>query len=175
MSHMRIYLDESGTPGDINKNIPFIFGGFFTFKKEDKTNSDWEKFLRDNEIPFNKKSKRYPNTVWLPFAEFLLNGYFPITIYSYSTEGEKALIKQKCKEYNEKQLRGKDTPEKITSADFIWNFFSGYSAMKAITGYILRYRKPITQITIQIDRFRTDKKLKKSRNTPLTILYHPMY
>ena len=158
---MKIYLDESGTPGDINKNIPFIFGGFYTFKDEEEINSDWEKFLSNNQIPFDKKSTYFPKSIWLPFAEFLLNDYYPIITYSYFTEEDKELIKQKCKEYNGiKQFRGKDTPEKITSADFVWNLFSAFSVMYAIIGYILRYRNPITQIYIQIDRFDTKKELR---------------
>ena len=31
---MNIYLDESGTAGDINEWTPFIFGGFTTDKNE---------------------------------------------------------------------------------------------------------------------------------------------
>ncbi len=158
---LKIFLDESGTPGDVNKNIPFIFGGFYTFKNEKEINSDWEIFLSNNQIPYNKKSTYFPKTIWLPFAEFLLNGYYPIITYSYFSEEDKDLIKQKCEEYNEiKHFRADDTPDTINSPDLIWNLFSAISINNAILLYIYRYRKPITQISIQIDRFHTKDELK---------------
>ena len=136
-TNMKIYLDESGTPGDVNLNIPFIFGGFYTFKSKDKIVSDWVEFLRSNHIKGNKKSTRFPISIWVPFAKFLLNGFYPIITYSYFTEEDKDLIKQKCKEYNEiKLFRADDTPDIINSPDLIWNLFSAISINNAILLYI---------------------------------------
>jgi len=158
---VKIFLDESGTPGDVNLNIPFIFGGFYTFKSNDKIISDWKVFLSKNQIISNKKSTRFPISIWIPFANFLLNGFYPIITYSYFTEEDKKLIKQKCNEYNEsKQFRANDTPDIINAPDLIWNLFSAISINNAILLYIYRYRKPITQISIQIDRFHTKDELK---------------
>jgi len=158
---MKIFLDESGTPSDVNLNIPFIFGGFYTFKNEEEINSCWFKFLSDNQIISSKQSHRFPKVTWIPFAKYLLSGFYPLITYSYFTEEDKNLIKQKCNEYNEtKQFRANDTPDIINAPDLIWNLFSAISINNAILLYIYRYRKPISQISIQIDRFETKDELK---------------
>ena len=150
---MKIYLDESGTPGNKNLKIPFIFGGFYTFKKEEELNLNWDKFLRDNQISFNTKSKRYPNSIWLPFSEFLTNGYFPITIYSYLNGEDSDLIKQKLTEYEKlKPQRGNNTPIKSNPAELMWNLLIGWLVSLSIIGYIYKYETPITQIKINVDQ-----------------------
>ena len=159
---MKIYLDESGTPGDQNLKIPFIFGGFYTFKVENDIIRDWEDFIKKNPTIYKQKSTYYTETIWLPFAKFLSNDYYPVIAFSYCTEDDKSLIKQKCKEYNEiKHLRANDTPEKITSPDLIWSMLSSITVFMTIVTHIIRNKTHINQLSIQMDRFNTKKELKQ--------------
>lgn len=159
---MKVYLDELGIAGQIAETTPFIFGGLFTFKKEDEIEADWVNFLRENNITLTKKSKRFPDEIWIPFSDFLINGYFPITLYSFLTPKDNLLIKTKCKEYTElKSVRNKSTPEKANPADLMWNMTIMWLIGLSITKFIISGNNiPINEISIYVDRTSTNPQFK---------------
>lgn len=157
---LNIFLDESGTPGDDEPGVPFVFGGFSTFQNIGNLRDEWVAFASQRSLT-GRKSRRWESRYFLDLAEFMCNQQLlPVSGFVILEEEDIALLRRRVEEYMANpRLRGPDTPERMTPANYVWPLLAACTCALAIAGQILDLDRRVGEFHLHIDQFKIDERV----------------